>query len=174
MKLVCAVALAAMMVVPAMAEDEAKKGKGKKGNRQNQVATQLIKLLEPVGLTEEQTTKIKELGKVAAGKMKEVQTAAGITPETMKKRQEAQKSMKDSDKKGNALMAAVNEAAGITEAQAAGLKKANELRTGFQKEVVGMLTDEQKAKLPERLTRFTKGAQKGKGKGKGKKKKDAA
>lgn len=168
-KLFCAMAIAVMTALPGYAADEESK-KGKKGKgRNNQAATQLIKQLEPVGLTEEQTAKIKEMGKAAAAKMKELQASAGLTPEILKKRIEAQKSMKDSGKKGKELAAAVNEAAGLSEAHIAAFKTVNEARMSFQREVIGMLTDEQKGKLPERLARFAKPAGK-----KGKKKKDAA
>lgn len=169
LKSVSALLIAAVMAVPALAADEAKgKKKGKRG-RQN-AATQLIKQLEPVGLTEDQITKIKELGKVAGAKMKEIKDGAGITAELTKKRAEVTKSMKDSDKKGKERIAAINEAAGFSEAQAAALVKLNQVRTKFQGEVVALLTDAQKEKLPKNLQRAAKAGNKGKGKTK----KDAA
>ena len=164
LKCLAVAAVAAMLVVPASAADaEKKKGKG---NRQSPAA-QIVKQLADVGLTEEQTSKIMELGKAAGAKMKELREAAGITPELTKKRSEAQKSMKDSGKKGKELQEAVNEAAGYTEEQIAGLKKVNEARMAFTKEVIGLLTDEQKEKLPKQMQRSAKGGAK-------KKKKDAA
>ena len=171
LKLVGAAVLAAVMVVPAVADDEAtaKKKKGKRG-QQNNVAAQLLKQLEPVELTADQIAKAKELGKAAAAKMKEIREEAGITDELTKKRAEAAKSMRDSDKKGKELAAAINEAAGLSEGQVAAMAKFTEVRMKFQKDVVALLTDEQKENLPERLQRAGK---KG-GKGKGKKKKDAA
>lgn len=174
LKLVGAALLVALMVVPAAAEEEVKakrKGKGKRG--QQNAATQLLKQLEEVGLTEDQIAKVKELGKTAAAKMKEMRDQAGITLEVMKKRTEAMKSVRDSGKKGKEAMAAAIEAAGITEAQEAALKKIAAARMAFQKEVMGLLTDEQKEKLPERLQRASKASGK-KGKGAAKKKKDAA
>ena len=168
-KIVCSVALAAMMIVPALAADEAKnakrKGKGKEA-RQNFVTMQVLKTLKPAELTDEQTKKIREMGKVVSAKVLEMREAAGITPELNKKRAEAQKSMKESGKKGKELASAVNEAAGFTEAQSDAVKSMNETRMAFQKKVIAMLSDEQKAKLPKRLT--------SEGRGKGKKKKDAA
>ena len=95
---------------------------------------------------------------------------AGITPALMKKRVEAQKSLKDSVKKGKELQAAINEAAGFTEAQSAAFAKVAEARTAFQKQVIALLTDEQKENLPQAMKRLS-AADSGKAKGKGKKKK---
>jgi Spy/CpxP family protein refolding chaperone len=171
MKFVCSVALLAMMVVPAIAEDAVKEKKGKgQGNRQGQVAKMLIKQLEPVGLTEEQTAKITELGKVTATQLDEIRKSAGITPELNKKFMEARKSLRASGKKGKELIAAINEEAGLTEDQAAAMKKINQAQMEFQQKAVALLTDEQKEKLPERLQKPAKGE---KGKGKGKKKEAA-
>ncbi len=128
--------------------------------------------LKPVGLTEDQITKIKELGKVAGAKMKEISDGAGITAELTKKRAEVAKSMKDSDKKGKELAAAINKEAGYSEAQVAALDESNKIRMKFQADVVALLTDAQKEKLPKQLQRAGKAG--AKGKGKGKKKKDAA
>ncbi len=168
-KSVSALLLAAVIAVPALAADDEKgKKKGKRGEQN--AATQLLKQLEEVGLTEDQVTKIKEIGKVAGAKMKEIREAAGITVELTKKRAEVAKSMKDSDKKGKELNAAVDKEAGYSEAQSAALAKANEVRTKFRGDVMALLTAEQKEKLPKQLQRAAKAG----AKGKGKKKKDAA
>ncbi len=170
LKSVSALLIAAVMAVPAFAADDAKaKKKGKKGGEQN-AATQLLKQLEDVGLNEDQITKIKELGKAAGGKMKEITSGAGITAELIKKRAEIAKSMKDSDKKGKELAAAINEEAGLSAAQATALEESNKVRSKFQADVVALLTDEQKEKLPKQLQRAANAGKKGKGK----KKKDAA
>jgi Spy/CpxP family protein refolding chaperone len=164
------IAVAAMMVCPAFAAEKEKKGK-RDGAAQQNPATVLMKQLADVGLTNEQTTKIKEMGKKIMADMKAMRDEAGITPEITKKIAEAQKSMKDSDQKGKGRMAAIHAAAGLSEAQIASITKVNEARMKFQKDVVAMLTEEQKAKLPEQMT---KALSRGGEKAKGKKKKDAA
>ena len=164
------IAVAAMMVCPALAAEKEKKGKRDGAARQNP-ATVLMKQLADVGLTDEQTTKIKEMGKKVMAEMKAIREEAGITSEITKKLAEAQKSMKDSEKKGKERMAAIHEAAGLNEAQIASIGKVNEARMKFQKEVVAMLTDDQKAKLPEQMV---KAMNRGGDRAKGKKKKDAA
>lgn len=156
LKLAATALLAALMVAPAIADDEAKTKQRKKRAARNNAATQLIKQLEPVALTEEQIAKIKELGKAAGAKMKEIRDEAGITMEVTKKRTQAAKSMKDSDKKGKELQAAINKAAGLSEAQVAGLAKQNEVRTQLRKDVVALLSDEQKEKLPKQMQRAAK------------------
>ena len=160
LRTIAALALAALLVAPSIAADDDAKGKKKKNARGN-AAGQLIKQLEPVGLTEDQIAKIKELGKASTTAMAQVKKDAGITAELMKKRQAAMKELKDSGKKGKELAAAINAKAGISEAQAEALVKANTSRQKLQRDVMAILTDEQKAKLPEKMQRFLKAGKKG-------------
>lgn len=165
-KMFAASLLAAVLVVPASADDAVKEKKGKRGGASP--AMQIMKQLEAVELTDAQKEKIKELGKEAAAAMKTITEENHLTPELMKKRQEATKSLKDSGKKGKEMSEAVNEAAGFTDEQAAAFEKLNTARQAFQKSVVGILTDAQKENLPQAMKRLA--GQGGKGKGKGKKK----
>lgn len=147
-------ALAAMIAVPAFADDsDAKKEKKSKGKRGANPAAQLIKKLGDIGLTDAQKAKIQELAKASQAEAKKLQEAGGITAELLKKRRDAQAKLKDSDKKGKERMAEINAAAGFTEAHAEVMKKVNALRGKMMKDVIAMLTDEQKAKLPKGLTR---------------------
>jgi hypothetical protein len=170
LKLAASALLAALLVVPAIADDEANGKQKRKRGARNNAATQFLKQLEPVGLTDDQVAKVKELGKAAWAKMKEIRDDAGITAAVTKKRAEAVKSLKDSDKKGKERQAAINKAAGLSDAQVSALAKQNEVRVKFQKEVVALLSDEQKEKLPQRIQRAVKAG----AKGKRKKKKDDA
>ena len=156
------IALAAVMVNPLFADDEAtpkKKRRNATGARQN-VAAQLIKQLDAIELSDEQKTKIKELGAKATEQMKAIRTEAGLTPAVQKKRAEVVKSMQDSELKGKQRVAAVNEKAGLNEEQAKALAKVNAIRTKFQTEVIAMLSDAQKEKLPQRLQRMAKAGKK--------------
>ncbi len=178
LKMIGSLALAAMIVTPALGQDDAqpKKRKGNADRARQNVGALLIKQLEPVGLSEEQTAKIKELGTKATKEMKAIRDEAGITPQLQKKVAEARASMKDSELKRKELLAAIHEKAGITEAHAAALAKANEVGMKFKKSVIAMLTDEQKENLPQALQRVAGSGEKGAAarKGQGKKKKDAA
>ncbi len=164
----CALALIAAILAPASFAQEdaatAKKGKGK-GKAAQGVATQLLKQLEPAALTDEQTAKIKELGKKAADEIKKIETEAELTPEILKKRREAMASMKDSDKKGKERTKAVDAAAGLTEVQSAAFVKTNAVRSKLKAEAVKLLSDEQKAKLPEEFLATLDGDKAGAGKG---------
>lgn len=164
-KSIAVVALAAMIAVPSMADDEAKKEKkGKRTRGGANAAAALIKKLDAVGLTEEQTKKIMELGKASIAATKKIREEAGITPELMKKRATAQKEIREAGgKKGKELIKAINEKAGLTEAQVAAFGKINESRQKLQKDVIALLTDEQKAKLPKQMQRGAKASGKGKG-----------
>lgn len=150
LKAIGALTLAAVMICPAIGQDDAKKKKKNARAGNKNAAAQLIKQLEPAGLTDDQVAKVKELGKKAGEEMKKIREAAGITPELNKKRIEAAKSLKDSGKKGKELRAAINEKAGFTAAHAEATKTANAVRANFKKAVTALLTDEQKAKLPKR------------------------
>lgn len=143
--------LIVLTATPVLADDEVQtKKKGKQAAAQSATA-QLLKQLEVVKLTEEQTAKIKELGKTTEASIKKLQTEAGITADLLKKRREATASMKDSDKKGKARAAAINEAAGFSELQAAAIAEANKLRLKLKTDAIKLLSEEQKAKLPDAL-----------------------
>jgi hypothetical protein len=145
--------LSAVIVAPAFGDDASAKKKQGKKDRQRSMATQLIKRLEAVTLTDDQVAKIKELAKVADEKSKEIREQAGITNTMMKARREAQKSLKDSGKKGKELMAAVNQKAGFNDEQAKAIKEINTMRTKLTKDAIALLSDEQKENLPEQMKR---------------------
>lgn len=161
----------AMLCTTVTAADDAP-AKKKKGNRgRNAPAAQLLKQLKDVELTDEQKTQIQALAKKSMGDLQAARKEAGITPEVMKKRAEAMKELRASDKKPADVVKAANEAAGLTESQVAFFKKQTEQRAALLKGAVALLTEEQKAKLPKRMTQ-ARGKQ-GAGKGTGKRKKNA-
>lgn len=141
--------LCALLVAPvAMAQnEEGKKGRGQGKGAQSATAT-LLKQIAAATLTEEQTAKVKELGKKAEDEIKKLQSEAKLTPALLKKRREAAAALEDSEKKGKQRAQAIDAAAGINEAQAAALTKANALRLKLKQDAVKLLSDEQKAKLP--------------------------
>jgi hypothetical protein len=158
-----------------VAQDAPEKKKKRAAAGRNNAAANVLKQLEAVGLTDEQKTKIQELAKKSQSEMRAARTEAGITPEIMKARMEAQKEMRETIKKPAELAAAVNKKLGLNEAQIAAFKKAEANRAAMLKSAIALLSDDQKAKLPARLVKSTAGrdAAPGKGKGKGKKKKQA-
>ena len=168
-------ALTVMMVLPVMADEVgAKKKKGKKG-QQRGMASQLIKRIDEVKLTEEQVAKIQALGKTADQKAKEIRDTAGLNRKLMKNYNEARKSFSDTEMKGKELAAAIIEKAGLNEDQVKALKEVNRLRTKMNQEAIAMLTDEQKELVPKQMKRAGKrrGANKRKKKDANKKKEAA-
>lgn len=164
-----------VIAMPLAADEKEDKAKGKGKNRQRgqNVASQLLKQLSDVGLSEEQTEKIKAAGQSVNTEMAKIRSEAGITPELMKKRAEATKSLADSDKKGKERAAAIDEAAGLSKPQIEAMNKLNAVRMKYVRTVVAMLTDEQKEKLPKQLARAAQ-PEKKREKGNKPKKKDAA
>lgn len=143
--------LALLLAAPMQAEEKAKPKK--KGQGGQNIAAQLLKSLADVELTKEQKEKIQAMGKEAMAEMSKVREEAGITPELTKKRAEAAKSV-ETEKKGKARQAAIDEAAGLTKEQSTAMAKMTELRQKFQKDAIGVLTAEQKEKLPQNLKRL--------------------
>ncbi|KAA5544593.1 hypothetical protein FYK55_09775 [Roseiconus nitratireducens] len=168
LNVVC-LALAMTICTVANAQEPAAKKKGKQAGR-NTPAALVTRQLKDVELTEQQKSKIQSMAKEAMAEMKSIREDAGLTPKLMKQRTEAAKALKDSEKKGDELVKAINEKAGLNEAQAAAFQKLNAVRQKLLKDSVALLTDDQKSKLPKRLV----GKGPNGGKGKGKKKKDAA
>jgi hypothetical protein len=171
-KKVFGLAFALLFTTVVVAQDAPKQKKNRGAAGGNNAATNVLKQLKDVGLTDEQKTKIEAMAKKSMTDMRDARKEAEITPELTKKRMAAQKELQESGKKGAELIAAVNEKAGITESQAKFFKKMAESRTALLKGAVALLTDEQKEKLPQRVKRMASGEERrGKGKGKGKKKK---
>ncbi|MEO1618422.1 MAG: hypothetical protein AAFV88_21395 [Planctomycetota bacterium] len=166
----------ALLVTPCLIQSAtAQDATGKKKDRaaaRNNPATFVLKQLKDAALTDEQEAKVKELAKETAAAAKKVREEAGVTPEIMKKRAAVQKEMRDSGKKPQEIFQAVNEKAGLTKEQSEAIKKANQMRTQLLKKAYAMLSEDQQAKLPERVQKMAtrKGMAGKKGKGKGKKK----
>lgn len=168
---VLGLAFALLFSTVVVADDAPAKKKKRDGAGRKSAAANVLKQLKDVGLTDEQKTKIQALAKKSRAEMLAAREEAGITPELMKKRYAAMKELRESGKKPGEIFAAVNKQLDLNEAQVKALKQANTARTNLLKSAVALLTDEQKAKLPERLLKSTGKRGKGKGKGKGKKKK---
>ena len=157
--------LALLISLTAIADDGLKPAKkwAKGRSKVNPVVRRLMGPFKAVEMTDEQKEIVTAKAKSTAAEIAEEQEEHGLTRELMKLRAEATKSLKDSPLKGKEKQAAINEAAGMNEEQSEGMREVMEMTKSFQKEVFGMLTDEQKASLPERMQKQM--GQKGKGKG---------
>ena len=166
MKFFGMLALVALVVSPSFADDNGKR-KNKRKKQARGMAVQLINKLDAVQLTDDQAAKVNELGKKADAKAKDIREEFELTRELMRKRAQAQRELKEAGKKGKELFAAINERVGITEDQVKGLKQINAVRAQLQKDVIALLSEEQKEALPDRMKRTKK-------QGKGKRKKQSA
>jgi hypothetical protein len=122
----------------------------KKAPEKFSLATSVLKKLEKAGLTDEQVAKIKELAAKVEEKTAAPRQKAMSTPEQNKARAEAIKKAKAEGKEGKELVAAVNAAVKLTPAQEAARREVQKAYSDMMKQIVGMLTDEQKAKLPRK------------------------
>ena len=129
------------------------KGKGKKGNvsPEQQMIDQFMKQLEKAELTEEQSTKIKELWTKVAKEVTKTRTEGGITAEILKKRTEATKEAREAGKKQKEVQEAVDKALALSEAQKKVMQETEAQLSKVRIEIGKLLKPEQIEKLPPQL-----------------------
>jgi septation ring formation regulator EzrA len=125
--------------------------KGGKGNPSAQMVKQFMKQLEKAELSEEQTSKIKELFGKVAKEVSAKRTEGGITAEMLKKRAEASKSARDAGKKAKEAKQEVDAAVALTDAQKTLMTDTEAMLSKVRIEIGKLLKPEQIAKLPEQL-----------------------
>ncbi len=154
-KCLLSLSLAAFLLSPAMAED-AKAKKNRPNARKEQPAVQLPK---DITLTDDQKTKVAELEKEYAPKMKELREKLDkvMTEEQKKARLEVMKEHREKGKegkKGKELVQALKDAMKLSEEQQKKYDETDKQITALRHEILEkvkpLLTDEQKAKLPKR------------------------
>jgi hypothetical protein len=122
--------------------------KGKRVGPAQQMVNQFMKQLEKAELTEEQTTKVKELMMKTAKDVVKMRTDAEITPEILKKRNDAGKAARDAGKKPKEVQEAIKAAVTLTDAQSKVLAEADAAVAKTKIEIGKLLKPEQIAKLP--------------------------
>ena len=127
--------------IGAFAADEASK-KTKKAPAS--LAARIIKKYEAVSLTEDQTSKIKELASAAEKQIGDLKTAAALTDAQKEAQKTAMKAAKDAGKEKKDLREAVNAAVKLSDAQVAAQEKMRTVTREFNKAVQALLTDDQK------------------------------
>lgn len=148
-----ALLLVALVVGPVCGQETEKKKK-KQGQNTPPAVTQALKKVEALGLTDEQNAKLKSIASEFSPKFaaanKKLNNA--LTAEQKKLKQDAQAKAKADGLKGKQAAAAVASAVNLTEDQ----KKVDQevkdklkkLNTDLNTAVLGVLTPEQKEKLP--------------------------
>ncbi|MFN7629470.1 MAG: hypothetical protein ACK5PZ_21810 [Pirellula sp.] len=126
----------------------------KSGNRVEPdvaMVNQFIKQFEPAELSQETTEKIKGVFGKAAKEVVAKRKQSGVTPEMLKKRNEAVKQARDEGKKPKEVREIGLNALGGSEEQRKVVVETEELLAKARVEVGKLLTPEQKGKLPKQL-----------------------
>lgn len=139
--------LALVVAAPLFAADKERK---KKPRKKPDPAARVLKRLEKAELTDEQIAKVKELAAKVAKETAECRKKAAPTPEQQKARKEAMEKAKAEGKEGRELFAAARDAVKLSPYQEAAMKEVRKAQDAMMKEIMGMLTDEQKAKVGKR------------------------
>lgn len=143
----------------AVGDEPQEKQKGK-GGRKTPSATQ--RFVEKIELTDEQKSKVAEIDKQFAEKLKDVAKARTeiLTPEQIKAEAAAKKEAKAAGKSGADAKAAVDAALALTDEQKARLKvwmkTQNELNAAVIAELRKVLTPEQQESLPKQRAKGKK------------------
>lgn len=168
-RLMSCIALTLCFATVAVAQDDAKKGNDKKKARAASSANSYImKAFKSVEMTDEQKKKAEAVLAKYDGDMKDARKAVTsvLSKEENKAKNEARKEAAKAGLKGKEMTEAVEKAMGLSEEKMAkyreALKKPAAVTQKVKDEIMALLTDDQKAKMPK--------PKKGKGKGKGKKK----
>jgi hypothetical protein len=162
----CSFAMVGLLMLSVSSFSFSQEKGGKKGGLEAQAVAQLMKSLEKAELTEEQSTKIKEMYLKVATEVVAKRKDAGITAEMMKKRQEASKAAREAGKKGKEMAEATLTAMGLTDDQKKVFSETEEALNKAKIEVGKLLSAEQMAKLPEQAQNSLKAKEGKKGKAK--------
>lgn len=125
------------------------KGKRKKGNAspEQQMIDQFMKQLEKAEMTEDQSTKIKELWTKIAKEVTKTRTEGGITAEILKKRSEVTKEAREAGKKQKEVQEAVDKALALNDAQKKVIQETEAQLSKVRIEIGKLLKPEQIEKL---------------------------
>ena len=170
-RLMSYVALMMCFASVAVAQDDAKKGNdNKKARAAGSANSFIMKAFKSVEMTDEQKKKAQAILAKYDGEMKDARKAVSsvLSKEENKAKNDARKKAAKAGLKGKEMTDAVEKAMGLSEEKMAkyveALKKPAAVTKKVKDEIMALLTDEQKAKMP------TPKKGKGKTKGKGKKK----
>ena len=143
-RIVSALLVALLFVTAAQAQAPKKnRRKGKKSRN----AMRFVERLKSVGLTEEQQQKVKALVAKYSDEIKKLQATAALRKEQKQARAKAQREANEKGLKGKKRRDYVAQAASLSEAQKEALAKLAKLQAQMRKEVLEILTPEQKQKL---------------------------
>jgi hypothetical protein len=166
---VLGVAVSLMIVGGAFGFEKGKSGKEERKRREGPVS-QVVERIKKFVLSDEQKTKLAELEKEYAPKIKEAKQKANLdnvlTDDQKKARDDARKAAKDAGKNHKEIEQAGKAAAKLTKEQKSQLanarKEATSLRKELDQKAVALLTPEQKDLLEKERKSRSKSASDGK------------
>ncbi|MEM7145334.1 MAG: hypothetical protein AAF591_09375 [Verrucomicrobiota bacterium] len=109
----------------------------------------LLRRLETVDLTPEQLQSFNELSADLTARIWAKRETVGITKKTIERRDAVYSKLKETDLEGDAFWNTLQEEAGLTAAQRDVFRETLEHFKKFKADALGLLTDEQKARLPK-------------------------
>ena len=113
------------------------------------VAKLLLKRMEAVKLTDDQTASFNRLSADLRKRIDGMRARAGITKEIVQRRDEVYSQLKKSKVKGDELWSQLQKKANLTDAQRDVFKETQEQYGVFKKDAIKILTDEQRSQLPK-------------------------
>ena len=113
------------------------------------VAKLLLRRLEPVGMTVEQTKAFNQLSSELRNRIDKQRSSVGITKEIIGRRDEVYSELKKSDLTGDEFWTTLQEKAGITAAQRDVFRETQEQYKKFRANALKLLTDEQRRRVPK-------------------------
>ena len=131
------------------AQDAAKKAG--RGDPETAMVNQFLKQLEPAGLSQETTDKIKENFTKTVKEVMAKRKAVNLTPQMLKDRAEASKKAREDGKKPKEIREIALAAMKANEEQKKVLAETEEMLTKTRIEIGKMLTEEQMGKLPKQF-----------------------
>ena len=138
-----------MFAFPLQAQETSKKGA--KGDQETAMVKQFMKQLEPAGLNQETSDKIKEIFTKAAKDVVAKRKEAGLTAEMLKARTEATKKAREEGKKQKEVREIGLNAMNGTEEQKKVLLDTEGMLTKARIEAGKLLSEEQMGKLPQQF-----------------------
>jgi len=147
LKTLVLVTLIALIAAPLAAQEEAKKKAKRVPKERGGSEAQIVKMLEQIDLSAEQTKKVREILATYRPRLERVAAAIKITPEQRRAAAEARKAAAAAGKKGKELQEEVQAAMKLSDDQVSARKKQQEVMQALRKEITGVLTPEQQEKL---------------------------
>jgi Spy/CpxP family protein refolding chaperone len=141
------VALVVLLATPLMAQEKKQREKGKKGAQQRGPVAALRQQLAQLDLTADQKKKVADIMSEYGPKLRDAQSKLNLTPEQLQARRTAAQEAQEKGLKGKARTDHIRGAMKLSSEQQAAQDQMEQLSAGLRKDVLAVLTPEQKEKM---------------------------